>query len=49
VEFGSLEISLEILHREGMTNVIVEGDSMMVINTVRKLQNDTRVEKIQRH
>jgi ribonuclease HI len=46
VEFGALEISLEILHWEGMTNFIVEGDSMLVINTVRKLQNGTRVGKM---
>jgi ribonuclease HI len=32
-----------------MTNAIVEGDSMLVINTVRKLQNGTRMGKIQRH
>jgi ribonuclease HI len=48
-EFGSLETGLEILHWEGMNNIIVEGDSMLVINTIRKLQNDTRVGKIQRH
>jgi ribonuclease HI len=46
VEFGALEIGLEILHREGMTNAIEEGDSTLVINIVRKLQNDTRVGKI---
>jgi ribonuclease HI len=49
VEFRSLEIGLKILHREGMTNIVVEGDSMLVINTARKLQNDTKVGKIQRH
>jgi ribonuclease HI len=48
-EFGALETDLEILHQEGMTNVIVEGDSMLVINIVRKLQNGTIVGKIQRH
>jgi hypothetical protein len=32
-----------------MTNAIVEGDSTLVINTVRRLQNGTRVGKIQRH
>jgi ribonuclease HI len=48
-EFGALETGLEILSREGMTNTIVEGDSMLVINTVRRLQNGTRVGKIQRH
>jgi ribonuclease HI len=48
-EFGALEIGLEILSREGMTNVIVEGDSTLVINIVRRLQNGTRVGKIQRH
>jgi ribonuclease HI len=46
VEFRSLEIGLEILRREGMTNIVVEGDSMLVINTARKLQNDTKVGKI---
>jgi ribonuclease HI len=48
-EFGALETGLEILSREGMTNAIVEGDSALVINTVRKLQNGTRIGKIQRH
>ena len=49
VEFGALETGLEILSREGMKNTIVEGDSTLVINTARRLQNDTRMEKIQRH
>jgi ribonuclease HI len=48
-EFRALEIDLEILIQEGMTNAIVEGDSTLVINTVRRLQNGTRVGKIQRH
>jgi ribonuclease HI len=48
-EFGALETGLQILHREGITNVVVEGDSMLVINTVRKIENDTKVGKIQRH
>jgi hypothetical protein len=48
-EFGALETGLEILSRKGITNAIVEGDSMLVINTVRKLQNGTRMGKIQRH
>jgi ribonuclease HI len=48
-KFGSLEAGLEILSREGMTNVIVEGDSILVINTVRRLQNGTRMGKFQGH
>jgi ribonuclease HI len=48
-EFRALETGLEILSRERMTNTIVEGDSMLVINTVKRLQNGTRVGKIQRH
>jgi hypothetical protein len=32
-----------------MKNIIVEGGSTLVINTVRRLQNDTRVGKIKRH
>jgi hypothetical protein len=32
-----------------MTNIVVEGDSMIVINTARKLQNNTKVGKIKRH
>jgi ribonuclease HI len=48
-EFGALETGLEILRREAITNTIVEGDSMLVINTVRKLQNGTRMGKIQKH
>jgi ribonuclease HI len=34
-EFGALELGLEILRREGMTNTIVEGDSTLVINTTK--------------
>jgi len=45
VEFGALEIGLEILHREAISNAIVEGDSMLVINTVRKLQNGNQHSK----
>lgn len=48
-KFGSLETDLEILHWEGMTNAIVEGDSTLVINTIRRLQICTRVGKIQKH
>jgi ribonuclease HI len=48
-EFGALELGLEILSRERMTNTIVEGDSTLVINTVKRLQNGTRVGKVQRH
>ena len=36
-EFGALETSLDILIWEGMTNTIVDGDSALVINIVRKL------------
>jgi ribonuclease HI len=45
-KFGALETSLDILSRERMTNSIVEGDSKLVINTVRRIQNGTRVGKI---
>jgi ribonuclease HI len=48
-EFGALELGLEILSRERMTNTIVEGDSTLVINTVKRLQNGTRVGKVQKH
>ena len=48
-EFGALELGLEILSHERMTNIIVEGESTQVINTSKKLQNDTRVGKVQRH
>jgi ribonuclease HI len=48
-EFGSLETGLEILNNKRMTNTIVEGDSTLVINTIKRLQNGTRVGKIQRH
>jgi ribonuclease HI len=46
VEFGALELSLKILSRKRMKNTIVEGDSTLVINTVKKLQNCTRVGKV---
>ena len=48
-EFRALETGLEILSQEGMTNAIVEGDFVLVINIVRKLQNGTIMRKIQRH
>jgi len=48
-EFGSLEIALNILSQERMTNTIVEGDTTLVINIVKKLQNGTIVGKVQRH
>jgi ribonuclease HI len=48
-EFGALETDLKILSPEGMKNIIVEGDSTMVINTVRRLQNGTRVGKLQKN
>jgi ribonuclease HI len=48
-EFRSLEIGLEILSHERMTTTIMEGDSTLVINTVKRLQNGTRVGKVQRH
>jgi ribonuclease HI len=43
LEFRALEISLEILSHERMKNAIVEGDSTLVINMVKRLQNGTRV------
>jgi hypothetical protein len=46
-KFGALELGLEILSRERMTNTIVEGDSTLVINMVKRLQNGTRVGKVQ--
>jgi ribonuclease HI len=49
VELGALEIGLKILSYERMTNTIVEGDSTLVINTVKKLKNGTRMGKVQRH
>jgi hypothetical protein len=48
-EFGALELGLEILSRERMTNTIVEGDSTLVINTMKRLQNGTKVGKVQCH
>ena len=48
-KFRSLETGLEILSRERMTNTIVEGESTMLINMVKRLQNVTRVGKVQRH
>jgi ribonuclease HI len=49
VEFGALELGLEILRRERMTNTIMEGDSTLVINMTKRLHNGTRVGKVQRH
>jgi ribonuclease HI len=49
MEFGALKLGLKILRRERMINTIVEGESTLVINMVKKLQNGTRVGKVQRH
>ena len=49
VKFKALKTDLDILSREGMKNAIVEGDLKLVINTIRRLQNGTRVGKIHRH
>jgi ribonuclease HI len=46
VEFGALKLGLEILSHERMTNTIMEGDSILVINTTKRLQNATRVGKV---
>jgi ribonuclease HI len=46
MEFESLELGLKILSHQRMTNTIVEGDSTLVINTVKRLQNGTRVGKV---
>jgi hypothetical protein len=48
-EFRALDIGLDILSHETMKNTIVEGDSTLVINMVKRLQNGTRVGKVQRH
>jgi hypothetical protein len=48
-KFGAMELSLEILSCERMTNIIMEGDSTLVINMVKRLQNGTRVGKVQKH
>jgi ribonuclease HI len=48
-KFIALDIGLEILSRERMTNTIVEGESTLIINTVKRLQNGTKVVKVQRH
>jgi ribonuclease HI len=48
-EFGALEQGLEILIREGHANVIVEGDSALVINTAKRLQCGTSIGKVIRH
>jgi ribonuclease HI len=48
-KFGALDLGLEILSRERMTNTIMEGDSTLVINTVKRFQNGSRVVKVQKH
>jgi ribonuclease HI len=48
-EFGALELGLKILSHERMKNIIVEGDSTLVINMTKRLQNGTRVGKVQQH
>ena len=46
---NAAELGLEILSREWMTNTIMEGDSTLVINTMKRLQNGTKVGKVKRH
>jgi ribonuclease HI len=48
-EFGSLKLGLKILSCERMTNTIMEGDSTLVTNMVKRIQNGMRVGKVQRH
>jgi ribonuclease HI len=48
-EFRALEFGIEILSCERMTNTIVEGDSTLVIKTMKRLQNGTKVGKVQRN
>jgi ribonuclease HI len=48
-EFGAMKLGLEILIHERMKNTIMEGESTLVINMVKRLQNGTRVGKFQRH
>jgi ribonuclease HI len=45
-KLGALETGLATLHWEGMTNILMEVDSMLIMKTVRKLQNNTIVGKI---
>jgi len=49
MEFGALKLGLEILICERMTNIIMEGYSTLVINTVKRLQNGIRVGKVHIH
>jgi ribonuclease HI len=49
VEFGALELGLEILSHKRMKNTTMEGYSTLVINMVKRLQNGTRVGKVQCH
>jgi ribonuclease HI len=49
VEFGALDLGLEILRLERMKNTIMEADSTLVINTMKRLQSGNRVGKVQRH
>jgi ribonuclease HI len=48
-KFGALELGLETLSHERMTNTIMEGDATLVINMVKRHQNGTRVGKVQHH
>jgi ribonuclease HI len=48
-EFFSREQGLEILVREGIVNVTMEGHSALVIGTVRRIQCGTKIGKIITH
>jgi ribonuclease HI len=49
MEFEAMELGLKILSRERMKNIIVEGNSTLVINMAKGLQNGIRVGKVQHH
>jgi len=46
VEFNALKQGLEIARRERIQKLVVEGDSTLVIDIVKKLQQGTHWEKI---
>lgn len=48
-EFTALEQGFHILIRLGKGSVFVEGDSLLAITAIRRMQNGTRPEKVTKH
>ena len=48
-EFAAMQRGIAILVRENMSNVIIEGDSMLAINAAKHIHNGAQVPKVTVH